>query len=409
MAIGGWVGDTVENIGQGAYNSLSSLGSALHDGTSNLLSAMDDVGRLDFEGASDQLANFEDQGNEAFGTGGWYKAAFNMATTGQPYDPFSDIVAKKIEGEKVNNSDIARLAASQLPNVDTGYGNTVNAATNQGIKNAAATAATGGNVARSFGQGAIQGGAMSSLGDYFNGSSGNGNFEMPAWNPDASSMPNYFDYSLGGAADNMPSFNTNAPPEASYFDQLKNNSWFKGTMGFLSGAHPLFGAVNKAMYGQPNQNRMPDTDNYAQTLRDIGIDPASVRGGGQQKVDPALGLGQVLGSMYNTGRAQRRAAEMERQMGANRQAYQGELQKELMARDAARGKRSQYGTRSVELQAKLAALDAQRMPGLIRLQEGQDQLNNRQLFNALEMYKYGKQPALDAYDSLKGMFNGYTG
>jgi hypothetical protein len=411
MAFGGWLGQTLEDVGQGAYGTVSRLGSAADDASRSLLGAVDDFTRFDYQGASDNMAGFEDAGNDAFGTGGWYKAAINMALTGQPFDPASDIIAKKIEGEQVNGKDFAKLATSQLPGVDTGYGKLADAAVSEGVRGAATAGLSGGSVASGFGQGVVQGGTMAGLGDYFNGLSNDGKLDIPAWNPDASSLPNYLDNGLGGAADNMPSFNTNAAPEASYFDQLKNNSWFKGAMGFLSGAHPLFGAVNKAMYGQPNQNRMPDTDNYAQTLRDIGIDPASVRGSGssQPKTDPMIGLGQVLGSMYNTGKAQRRANEMEAQMGANRNAYQSQLEKSLLAQDAARGKRSQYGTRSVELQAKLAALDAQRMPGLMRLQEGQDQLNNRQLVNALEMYKYGKQPAMDAYDSLKGMFNGFGG
>ncbi|MDE3023500.1 MAG: hypothetical protein KGI54_16900, partial [Pseudomonadota bacterium] len=44
-------------------------------------------------------------------------------------------------------------------------------------------------------------------------------------------------------------------------------------------------------------------------------------------------------------------------------AYAQQLQKQLMAQDAARGLRSQYGTRAVELQAALAKAEAQMLGG----------------------------------------------
>lgn len=407
MAFGGFLGQTVEDTVSGAYNTASNLASTLEDVARIGGSYIDDLRRGDIQGMSDQMAAFEDEGTDAFGTGGWYKAAFNMATGGSPYGAKGDMLAKAIEGEDIKRSDYARLASEQLPSYDTGYGKTVNSAVNSGIKGATTAALSGEDVAKGFGQGAVQGGTMSTLGDYFNNMGKDyGSFKMPDMNAD--SLPNYFDNYAGGPVEGMPSFDMSQPQQQGYWDQLKANPWFKGTMGFLSAAHPVFGAINNQVYGKPAQQqaRMPDTDSYAQTLRDIGIDPAEQRGSGPVKQDPYLQVGQVLGSMYNTGKAQRRLDDLTKQMDVSRGAYRTQMQKELVAQDAARGRRSQYGNRSVELQAKLASLDAQRMPTLQRMYEGQDTLNNRQLINALRLYETGRQPATEMYDSLKGMWNG---
>lgn len=65
--------------------------------------------------------------------------------------------------------------------------------------------------------------------------------------------------------------------------------------------------------------------------------------------------------------------------------YAQMLRQQLARQDAARGRRSQYGGREVELQAKLAALNSQNAPELARLQTSQMNLRGQQLGNMLAL------------------------
>lgn len=81
-------------------------------------------------------------------------------------------------------------------------------------------------------------------------------------------------------------------------------------------------------------------------------------------------------------------------------AYAQQLQQQLNRQDAAGGRRSQYGTRSVELQARLAQLASQQAPTLSNLY-GQQRANN---FNQLAgLYTMGKNSGV--YNQLGSMFN----
>ncbi len=66
-------------------------------------------------------------------------------------------------------------------------------------------------------------------------------------------------------------------------------------------------------------------------------------------------------------------------------AYEEQLRKELQRRDAASGRRSQYGPRSVELQAKLAELAARQTPSLMNLFSQQDTAQNEQMQSLLNV------------------------
>lgn len=78
-------------------------------------------------------------------------------------------------------------------------------------------------------------------------------------------------------------------------------------------------------------------------------------------------MAQGLMGMYGGYRQRRDARKMRDQYGPNRATYGQQLQQTLQRRDAASGRRSDYGGRAVELQAKLADLDSRNAPMMSQL------------------------------------------
>lgn len=143
----------------------------------------------------------------------------------------------------------------------------------------------------------------------------------------------------------------------------------------------------------------------------------------------SLDWGQLaagLGGMYMANRqaGDAGAAASGIQSGVNQQlsdmfgpnsAYAQQLRKELERKDAASGRRSQYGAREVELQAKLAQMQAQYAPSLMNSMVGQQQAallaeqqrraKQQMMFNTA--MKLGQSTGL--FDSLGNMFSGNSG
>jgi hypothetical protein len=88
-------------------------------------------------------------------------------------------------------------------------------------------------------------------------------------------------------------------------------------------------------------------------------------GGGGFKASDAIG---TLAGLYAANKTQSAAKantlDLASMYGPN-SAYAGQLRQQLERRDAAAGRRSQYGPREVELQAKLAQMMAQAGPGIM--------------------------------------------
>lgn len=78
-------------------------------------------------------------------------------------------------------------------------------------------------------------------------------------------------------------------------------------------------------------------------------------------------MAQGLMGLYGGYRQRRDAQKMKASYGPNRAAYGQQLQQQLARRDAASGRRSDYGGRAVELQAKLADLDSRNAPMMAQL------------------------------------------
>lgn len=145
-------------------------------------------------------------------------------------------------------------------------------------------------------------------------------------------------------------------------------------------------------------------------------------GGGMDWGQLAAGLGGMYMANRQAGDAGAAASGI--QSGVNQQlsdmfgpnsAYAQQLRKELERKDAASGRRSQYGAREVELQAKLAQMQAQYAPSLMNSMVGQQQAalqaeqqrraKQQMMFNTA--MKLGQSTGL--FDSLGNMFSGNSG
>lgn len=96
-------------------------------------------------------------------------------------------------------------------------------------------------------------------------------------------------------------------------------------------------------------------------------------------------LAQGLAGLYGNYRQRRDAKEMLRGISGRRDAYSQNLQRSLQRRDAASGRRSDYGGRDVQLQAALAELDSRNAPAISQLNQQRQQGLAGMLAGALRM------------------------
>jgi len=78
-----------------------------------------------------------------------------------------------------------------------------------------------------------------------------------------------------------------------------------------------------------------------------------------------------LAGLYAGNKQRKMARDMMRSYGTHRGAYEKQLQRQLQRRDAASGRRSDYGGREVALQSALAELDSRNAPSMMNLQSQQ--------------------------------------
>jgi hypothetical protein len=97
-------------------------------------------------------------------------------------------------------------------------------------------------------------------------------------------------------------------------------------------------------------------------------------------------LGEGLMGLYGGYKQQRMARGMMRGLEGRRSSYETNLRNELLRKDAAAGRRSNYDGRATEIQGRLAQLDAQQMPMV-------SQLGNSSLAGLFNMLKSGYSTA----------------
>lgn len=126
-------------------------------------------------------------------------------------------------------------------------------------------------------------------------------------------------------------------------------------------------------------------------------------GQGQGGWGDALGTVGGLAALYQQ---QRNAGNMASSLGGMfgpNSPYAQQLEQSLSRRDAAAGRRSQYGPRSVELQAKLAGMANQIAPNVMNAQ-------NTQLMRQMQMlHMLGLANQQGAFKGLAGLFGGNGG
>lgn len=250
----------------------------------------------------------------------------------------------------------------------------------------------------------------------------------------ASSLFGYDPASMSVESNNNPAFTMADMPDDSFFGQFgkfANSPFGKGLLGLVSVANPALGSVLGMTSFAAN----------------AGKDPGAAFGGkGGSIAGSAIGgpmggfLGGMLGSSLGqgafngtTGTAADASANQGNSFGdwaglgaglyagyqgmrdtgsmlgglqdlySQNSPYATAMRQQLERRDAAAGRRSQYGNREVELQAKLAQLASGQIPAMSQLNQQRMQYRNAMLNNALA---YGNK--LGVFQGLKDMWNAPT-
>lgn len=102
------------------------------------------------------------------------------------------------------------------------------------------------------------------------------------------------------------------------------------------------------------------------------------------------GIAGSLGQLYQAGRAGRESGQMASTLGdlyGQNSPYAQALRQQLERKDAAAGRRSQYGPREVELQARLAQLYSQNAPQTMAAQAAAREARNRKFAAGLGLAK----------------------
>jgi len=143
----------------------------------------------------------------------------------------------------------------------------------------------------------------------------------------------------------------------------------------------------------------------------IATDTASSKAGGDMNY---YDLGAGLGNLYLQGRNARQTSGLADSLASlytQDSPYAQMLRQQLNRQDAASGRRSQYGNREVELQARLAALNSQNAPQLHQLQQSANLQRMQQLNQLWALNRQGGGKLVgDLYDSAKsGLGSLYNG
>lgn len=180
---------------------------------------------------------------------------------------------------------------------------------------------------------------------------------------------------------------------------------------------PIAGQIGSQLGGQFGSQlgyNVATGQGATQIGRNMNTGYAPQTGGGGTGVNRgdllAAGLG-ALGSIYVNNRARKDAQSNVTDLGSMfgpDSAYAQQLRQQLERRDAAAGRRSQYGPREVELQARLAELAARSAPQISQANmQAQQVANQRQAQTLNTLYALGRDSGLFnwAGNQLGNLFN----
>lgn len=179
---------------------------------------------------------------------------------------------------------------------------------------------------------------------------------------------------IGGASQGLPNVasyvgvpegyqNTaNSALSGGITSSLAGGSFSQGaTRGALPAAmSDLYNGINTPTQTDTGNTNMNETNPFFSNLRNsLGLNNVSGKDVGD--------FAQGLAGLYTGYQQRRQAKDMMSMMGLRRGAYETQLRNNLERRDAAAGRRSDYGGRETQLQASLAELDSRNAPGMNQL------------------------------------------
>lgn len=182
--------------------------------------------------------------------------------------------------------------------------------------------------------------------------------------------------------------------------------------GFSTGGGPSFGTPQAADTGFDWQRKLREfgaSTGGQNVMKLLGqLDPRfrgldAVLGGNKGMSGLEAGLGALF-TAYNNRKNNQAIKQQQgnlQSLFSPNSAYAQQLRQQLSRKDAAGGRRSQYGPREVELQARLAELNSRNAPQLQQLSNARNS-NNNQLLRDLMIY--GSKSG--AFSSLADMFGG---
>lgn len=335
---------------------LRDLFSGIDDQAHTQAAGLDDLHRFDFHGFEDRAVEQTTRDvmeNDALRTVGLpiadffsfgltspaVKAKYNKMMTGESGFQWEDL-AKSVAGNYVANQFLPGTKTDSLGSL--GY----NVAAGAG-RGAISSGIQGNSMTEGAKGGAISGGIMSG-GDYL------GNM----FRPEASS---YVPTNQGQGLYNEITQTSSAPQgdRADYFRADGATAPQQSKVSYVDASSPL--AYNSTQTTAPEATSL--TGNLGQRFTDFisGLMPNSAVRGGD--------VAQGLAGLYSGYRRRKAGKELSEAMGANRGSYETQLRQNLARRDAASGRRSNYGGREVELQAALAQLDSRNAPARMAANE----------------------------------------
>lgn len=365
---GQYLGDTVGNAWQGTYNNIDNYAKAFTNELGQNYQFSGDVMQnalrdpFDINSYTDpaqrRLDQWNQEGDDLFGTGGWIKAGANTLSTGNPFQGAGSLAYQAdaaLSGGNYNNgatsgpatfsnlynlgSDVYNSDSSgTVPTDSNTYqealpgGGSTTVTPSDYYNSGATTASNVGNITQGNNVGDYQ------LPDnsYMNpdpGTLGTGTYGTGTQSPDTGGL-GYGSYGVPGGENSIP-----GPQAPGLMEQLSgylNSGYGKLGRAGLSILNPNLGAVANGLAGSANGNLGPAID--------------------------------TLGSLYLNNRAAKANRQYQDQMNSqisqlsglysNNSPYAQQLRQELERKDAAAGRRSQYGGRETQLQAMLAEKQA---------------------------------------------------
>lgn len=169
--------------------------------------------------------------------------------------------------------------------------------------------------------------------------------------------------------------------------------------GGLSSIGGLFGAPTIGQSFAAQAPYAPDATTVPNAINGVNDSQGGQTGGSNGLLGALGGLGQLY-SMYTRNRDSDKFANTLSSMYGQNSPYAAQLKQSLARQDAAAGRRSQYGAREVELQARLAQAQAGVAPSVLAAQQNgmNSQLAMLQQLGALQK--------MGVFNGLSNLFSG---